>query len=74
MHLFFFNYVAQARRGLNCLALARQFEEAILVFADGVWINGVKHFGIRGDGKSIYGKKGNGGVDAVKTGQGKTTL
>jgi len=39
------------------------------VFAEGVTVNAVKYLGIKGDERSIYGKKGSGGLVTVKTGQ-----
>jgi len=45
------------------------FKNPADVFAKGVTVNGVKYMGIKGDDRSIYGKKGATGVVLVKTGQ-----
>ena len=37
--------------------------------ADGLTIAGVKYFVLRADDRSIYGKKGTGGIITVKTGR-----
>jgi len=51
------------------LALAGLFKNPANVFAAGITINAVKYLGIKGDDRSIYGKKGSGGIVTVKTGQ-----
>jgi len=49
--------------------LAGQFKNPPDVFASGININGVRYMGIKGDERSLYGKKGAGGIVNVKTGQ-----
>jgi profilin len=45
------------------------FKDASGIRANGLLIGGVKHIAIRADDRSIYGKKGTGGVVCVKTKQ-----
>ena len=45
------------------------FTDPSSAFSNGVVVGGVKHLAIRADSRSIYGKKGSGGVVLVKTGQ-----
>jgi len=49
--------------------LVALFKTPANVFAAGITINSVKYLGIKGDDRSIYGKKGSGGIVTVKTGQ-----
>jgi profilin len=49
--------------------LANTFKNPADVFASGITVGGVKYMGIKGDDRSIYGKKGAGGIVTVKTGQ-----
>nr|P18322.3 RecName: Full=Profilin-P [Physarum polycephalum] len=50
-------------------AIAALFKTPANVFASGITINGIKYMGIKGDSRSIYGKKGATGVATVITGQ-----
>eukprot|EP01132_Coremiostelium_polycephalum_P001950 gene1950-2386_t len=45
------------------------FSNPAEVFATGVTVGGIKYMGIKGDNRSIYGKKGATGVILVKTNQ-----
>ncbi|KAI9304888.1 profilin [Cunninghamella echinulata] len=47
--------------------LVKGFSDPTHLSANGLNINGVKYFILRADDRSIYGKKGNGGVINVKT-------
>jgi len=49
--------------------LVNNFKNPGGVFATGVTAGGVKYLTIKADERSIYGKKGTGGVITVKTGQ-----
>jgi len=50
-------------------ALVSLFKTPSNAFSAGITVNGVKYLGIKGDERSIYGKKGSGGIVTVKTGQ-----
>lgn len=50
-------------------AIINLFKNPANVFASGVTVAGTKFMGIKGDDRSIYGKKGATGVMLVKTGQ-----
>ena len=50
-------------------AIVALFNNSSAAFSSGITVGGVKHLCIRADGRSVYGKKGAGGVVCVKTGQ-----
>ncbi|EFA83938.1 profilin I [Heterostelium album PN500] len=50
-------------------ALVALFKSPADVFSKGITIGGVKYMGIKGDPRSIYGKKGATGIVCVKTNQ-----
>ncbi|MCX4661556.1 profilin [Streptomyces uncialis] len=50
-------------------AIVALFRKPADVFAKGVTVSGVKYMGIKGDSRSVYGKKGATGVVLVKTNQ-----
>jgi len=50
-------------------ALAGLFNNPPNAFANGITVAGTKYLALKSDNRSIYGKKGNAGVCAVKTGQ-----
>merc|ERR1712063_190029 len=50
-------------------ALAALFSNPSNAFSSGVTVAGTKYLAIKADNRSIYGKKGSGGVCLVKTGQ-----
>eukprot|EP01098_Paradermamoeba_levis_P016961 TRINITY_DN945_c0_g1_i1.p1 TRINITY_DN945_c0_g1~~TRINITY_DN945_c0_g1_i1.p1 ORF type:complete len:127 (+),score=47.42 TRINITY_DN945_c0_g1_i1:112-492(+) len=50
-------------------AIAALMKNTPDVFAKGVTIAGVKYMGIKGQERSVYGKKGATGVVLIKTGQ-----
>jgi len=52
--------------GTKVVALFNKPED---IFVSGVTVNAVKYMGIKGDPRSLYGKKGAGGVVIVKTTQ-----
>ncbi|KAJ3321535.1 profilin, required for normal timing of actin polymerization in response to thermal stress [Boothiomyces sp. JEL0866] len=45
------------------------FKDATAIRANGLLVGGIKHIAIRADERSVYGKKGTGGVCCVKTKQ-----
>nr|P22271.2 RecName: Full=Profilin-A [Physarum polycephalum]AAA63523.1 profilin A [Physarum polycephalum] len=45
------------------------FKDSASVLSGGIFVDGQKYLTIKADDKSIYGKKGAGGVVLVKTGQ-----
>jgi len=49
--------------------LAQQFNDPTSAFSGGVLVAGEKYMCIKADNRSIYGKKGAGGVACVKTTQ-----
>ena len=49
--------------------LAGLFANSSTAFSNGIMVGGIKHLCIRADNRSVYGKKGAGGVVLVKTGQ-----
>ncbi|KAJ3038852.1 profilin, required for normal timing of actin polymerization in response to thermal stress [Rhizophlyctis rosea] len=49
--------------------LVGAFTNAETIRANGLHINNVKYFTLRADDRSVYGKKGSGGVVCVKTKQ-----
>ena len=49
--------------------LASAFKDASGIRASGLHLGGVKYIALRADDRSIYGKKGQGGVVCVKTKQ-----
>jgi len=51
------------------LAIVNLYKNPANVFAAGVTVNSVKYLGIKGDERSIYGKKGATGLILVKTQQ-----
>lgn len=55
--------------GPEATALIAGFNDAGPLRANGLWLQGAKYLVLRADERSIYGKKGAGGVVAVKTGQ-----
>lgn len=50
-------------------AIVSTFKTPSNAFASGITVNGVKYLAVKADERSLYGKKGNGGVVIVKTGQ-----
>jgi len=50
-------------------AIVSIFKTPANAFASGITVNGVKYLSVKADERSLYGKKGNGGVVIVKTGQ-----
>eukprot|EP01128_Nolandella_sp_AFSM9_P007704 TRINITY_DN42_c2_g1_i2.p1 TRINITY_DN42_c2_g1~~TRINITY_DN42_c2_g1_i2.p1 ORF type:complete len:149 (+),score=34.63 TRINITY_DN42_c2_g1_i2:67-447(+) len=55
--------------GPEAQALIAGFGDAGPLRANGLWLQGQKYLVLRADERSIYGKKGPGGVVLVKTGQ-----
>merc|ERR1712159_510048 len=49
--------------------LAQAFSDATSIFSNGINVAGQKYMTIKADTRSIYGKKGAGGVACVKTNQ-----
>ena len=49
------------------MALSRAFTDATAIRANGLIIGGEKYIALRADDRSVYGKKGAGGVICVKT-------
>jgi len=49
--------------------LSALFKEPAKAFSDGILVNAIKYLSIKADPRSIYGKKGAGGVITVKTTQ-----
>jgi len=56
-------------QGTEGAGLANLFKNPANVFATGIFLGGNKYMGIKGDERSIYGKKGATGVATAKTGQ-----
>merc|ERR1711916_43119 len=50
-------------------SLAQAFNDASGIFSNGIHCGGVKYMTIKADNRSIYGKKGAGGIACVKTNQ-----
>ncbi|KAM3582196.1 profilin, required for normal timing of actin polymerization in response to thermal stress [Umbelopsis sp. WA50703] len=48
-------------------AIQQGFSDSSTLQANGVRVNNIKYMFLRSDDRSIYGKKGNGGVVIVKT-------
>jgi len=59
-------FTLKAGEGQSVSAL---FKNPQNVFAAGITISGIKYLGIKGDERSVYGKKGASGVVTVKTTQ-----
>jgi profilin len=56
----------QAGEGAKLSSYFKNPQDAL---TNGITINGVKYLTIKADNRSIYGKKGAGGIVTVKTGQ-----
>jgi len=50
-------------------ALSDLFKTPANAFSNGINIAGIKYLAVKADERSIYGKKGTGGICTVKTGQ-----
>jgi len=56
-------------QGAEGAGLVQLYKNPANVFASGVTVGGVKYMGIKGDERSIYGKKGATGIAIAKSGQ-----